>query len=226
MDGTRAFIIGRRHPVVIDPGPDDADQIGRLVEELHDAKSVRILLTHGHADHTGAASALAAATDATVYGPSHPEATTLSDGALVETDAGSLETVFTPGHTQDHVCYWWSAERTLFAGDLLLGSGNTTWVAGYPECVSDYLASLDRIEELEPRLILPAHGPALTDPPADIHRFRQHRMERIEQVRTALAEHPTAAAADLVTPVYGHELPSAVRGYAEQSIEAILDHLR
>ena len=191
-----------------------------------EAERVRIVLTHGHADHAGAAAALAGATGASLVGAGHPDATPLADGGLVETDAGTLVAIDLPGHTRDHIGLWWASQRALFAGDLLLGRGDTTWVAGYSGCVSDYLRSLDRVDELAPVVIFPAHGPALEDPERDVQRFRAHRQSRIEQVRAILVDKPTATARDMVLAVYGHELPSSVVGYAEQSLAAILDHLR
>ena len=225
LDGTRTFVVGERDVVVIDPGPADRDHVGRIAADVKGAERVRVLLTHGHADHAGAVGAVASATWALVFGSGHHDARPLVAGERFTTDAGEVEVVNLPGHTPDHVGYCWTSERVLFAGDLLLGTGNTTWVAGYRECVADYLASLDRVDRLNVHTILPAHGPALEDPIRDVDRFRQHRLERIEQVRESLALHPGAGPADLVVPVYGQELPSAVRGYAEESIAAILDHL-
>jgi len=226
LDGTRTFIVGTSDAVVIDPGPDDVDHVQRIVADLRGAERVRILLTHGHADHAAAATRLAGAMGAQILGSGHVEASPLNHGQRIETDAGVLEALHLPGHTVDHLGFWWVPQRALFAGDLLLGVGDTTWVAGYPECVSDYLASLERVDRLDPNVIYPAHGPALEQPSDAVARFRQHRLTRIAQVRAALASNPDASAADLVTPVYGSELPSAVRGYAQQSLAAILDHLR
>lgn len=226
LDGTRTFLVGVRTVAVVDPGPDDVDHISRVASSVADADDVIIVLTHGHGDHAGAASALADATGATLVGAGHPEAVALADGDVVETDAGHLTAVHLPGHTSDHIGLWWEPERALFAGDLLLGRGDTTWVAGYSRCVSDYLRSLDRVDDLDPSIVFPAHGPALEDPKRDVQRFRAHRQSRIDQVREILMGHPDATASEMVLSVYGHELPASVVGYAEQSLSAILDHLR
>ena len=226
LDGTRTFIVGTRDVAIIDPGPPDAAHIEAVVEAVAGASSVQLLLTHGHGDHAGATTAVVERTGASVFGFGHASAQALPDGGSVATDAGDLRCVYLPGHTVDHVGFVWESACALFAGDLLLGEGDTTWVAGYPTCVDDYLVSLDRVDSLDLDRIYPAHGPTLVDPKADVARFRAHRLHRIEQVRQALDHHPGATAAELLEHVYGVELPSAVRGYAIESLQAILDHLR
>ena len=226
LDGTRTFLVGRRVVAVIDPGPDDPDHLQALARVLEDAGDVTILLTHGHRDHAGGAARLAARLDAPVVGSGLAGIRPLADGESVETDAGRLVAVPAPGHAPDHLCFHWPERRAVFAGDLLLGEGDTTWVAGYPGCVADYLAALDRIDSLDPQVIFPAHGPPLTRPSHDIARFRSHRLDRVEQVRRALHENPGATARELLGPVYGPALPEGARGAAQESIEAVLDFLR
>jgi glyoxylase-like metal-dependent hydrolase (beta-lactamase superfamily II) len=132
----------------------------------------------------------------------------------------------TPGHTPDHLCYHWPGGDGLFAGDLLLGRGDTTWVGDYPGCVADYLASLARVRALGVGTLYPAHGPTLVDGPAALDRFEAHRRARIRQVEEALARRPDAGARDLLRPVYGDTLPAGMEGAALKSLEALLEHVR
>ena len=150
----------------------------------------------------------------------------LADGERVGTDAGDLVAVSTPGHAREHLVFHWPDEGAVFVGDLVLGSGDTTWVGGYPGCVGDYLASLDRVEALAPRLLLPAHGPPVTDPAAHLERFRAHRLDRIAQVRRALAVRPDASLDELLRVVYGHAVPTGVLPAARASLAALIEHAR
>jgi glyoxylase-like metal-dependent hydrolase (beta-lactamase superfamily II) len=213
---------------VIDPGPDVPEHVRALKTVIDGAERAMILLTHGHADHAGAAAPLAAATGAEVWGPGEVSAVgyPLADGASVETDAGHLVAVATPGHAREHLCFHWPERRALFAGDTLLGVGDTTWVAEYPGCVADYLDSLERLRGLELDVIYPAHGPPLSEPADALDRFEAHRRLRIRQVRDVLLARPDADLEDLLEAVYGDSVSPRMRGAARRSLGALLEHAR
>jgi len=124
--------------VVIDPG-DEAEVILNAAEKSG-CTITKILLTHGHFDHTGAVSSLAERTGAQVYIHSGDEMMLRDNtknlsfltGEEVEVynDANFLDSVseitlgktvikffHTPGHSQGSVTYLW--ENNLFCGDLL-----------------------------------------------------------------------------------------------------------
>lgn len=225
MDGTRSFLIGEKRAVVIDPGPDVEEHVRALVSALEGASQVSILLTHHHGDHCGGAWGLSEALGATVYGPPSTGFRPLPEGEPIPTDVGDLIPLATPGHTRDHLAFFWPRAGALFVGDLLLGRGATTWLGEYPGCVADYLDSLKAIADLAPQALFPAHGPAIGDPPKAIQRFRQHRLDRLEELRVARASDPGASPEELARTVYGKELPSGVVKAAVSSIEVMLHHL-
>lgn len=238
LDGTRTFLIGVDRPFVIDPGPEDETHLNAVERELAGAAPRAILLTHGHSDHAGSALALAARTGAPIWMgrggmrmPFPPERVDrwLEDGAELECDAGRLRVHATPGHTRDHLVFQWETGQgggTLFAGDLLLGAGDTTLVSHPEGSVEDYLLSLDAVAALKPAVVYPAHGPALRRPEVAIRRFREHRLRRIDEVRAATRRFPGASPDDLVQLVYGAELDPRLRGAARGSVEAILEYLK
>jgi len=234
LNGTRTWILGIRRVAVIDPGPDVDAHVRAVVDSVVGAEEVTVVLTHGHADHAGSVDALLSALSdprsqlrsvVDVVGSGHATARRLRAGDRVDTDAGSLICVPTPGHTRDHLCFHHPEWRTVFAGDLVLGEGDTTWVAEYPGCVADYLASLDRIEALKPDTIHPAHGPVVTDPARVIERYRAHREERIAAVRAVRASRPSASPEDIWEEVYGDTVPEDLRSAAEASLRALLHHV-
>jgi glyoxylase-like metal-dependent hydrolase (beta-lactamase superfamily II) len=216
---------------VVDPGPDREPHVRAVLREVADADAATLVVSHGHGDHAGAVTALAEGLEAhgvpyRVLGSGHPLAELPREGEPIETDAGALEPLSTPGHVPDHLAFHWSERSALFVGDLLLGEGETTWVAGYPGCVSDYLDSLRRVGGLAPAVIFPAHGPPLLDPARAVDRFEAHRRDRIAQVRGVLSEHPRAGEDEIVERVYGDRVPPELRRAALESVRALLDHVR
>ncbi|MDE2981767.1 MAG: MBL fold metallo-hydrolase [Gemmatimonadota bacterium] len=222
LDGTRSHVVGERRAAVIDPGPVLESHLGVLAEAVGDARDIVVLVTHAHADHAAGAEELARLTGAVVRGPGSGH--DLRDGEAIATDGGDLFAVWTPGHARRHFCFHLPDEGAVFTGDLILGEGDTTWVGEYPGGVADYLASLDRVDALDARVLYPGHGDPLLDPADAIARFRNHRLARIDQVRHALAETGSADLDLLTERVYG-ELPSEVHDMAASGVGAILDYL-
>lgn len=234
LDGTRTYLIGTERPAIIDPGPADPRHLRATLQALGGAIPVAILLTHTHADHAAGAAVLARRTGAPVQAapgalslPDGLEWKPLGEGGVVDTDAGPLLTFATPGHTPDGLSWLWRAEGAdaLFVGDLMMGEGDTTLVAPPDGDLCDYLRSLERVRELAPAAIFPAHGPPLRDPAAAVERFRRHRLERIDAAWEALRRAGAARPAELLGAVYGDAVPPALRGAAEASLRAVLEYL-
>lgn len=212
---------------MVDPGPEGATHLAEVAAAVEDAEEVRIVVTHGHRDHAPAAFDLAERLGVDVWGPEGLEGVDrgLGHGESLPTDVGDLVAIHTPGHARHHLSLHWPARRALFAGDLVLGRGSTTWVGEYDGCVADYLASLQRVRELELATIYPAHGPVLEDPAETIDRYAGHRRERIRQVEEALRKRPDIEEDELLSVVYGEAVPDAMREAALMSVRALLEHV-
>lgn len=225
LDGTRTYLVGHRRVAIIDPGPDVESHVRAVVHAVAEAEDVRVLLTHGHADHVGAAEAVAGAVGAEILGVGIPAARALGDRETVETDQGRLVSIDTPGHSREHVAFHWLEADAGFPGDLVLGRGETTWVGEYEGCVADYLDSLERLRALRCSVLYPAHGPPVEDPDRTLNAFEAHRRERVRQVQEALAARPEATTDELVAKVYGTTIPEGLEAAAERSVEALRDFL-
>ncbi len=240
LDGTRTYLVGRQRPVVIDPGPALDGHVAAVEAALGGVRPEAILLTHSHADHAGAAPALAERTGAPVwmargalrggFAPGLVVSRWIGDGDVVECDAGTLSAIATPGHAPEHLAFVLrqgvrSSWDVLFVGDHLMGEGDTTLVAPPEGDLADYLDSLERLGAAEAEIMYPAHGPPIPDPAAAVRRYAAHREARIAQVREALREGGPARPAALVRRVYGAGLDPALARAAEGSLGAILGYL-
>ena len=234
LDGTNTWVLaapGASRAVVVDPGPADERHLAAVVRAAAetDARIALVLLTHGHLDHSESARAFAA--DLGVAVRALDPAQRLGDeglagGDVVEVDGLRLEVVATPGHTGDSLSFVLPDTGALLTGDTVLGRGTT--VVAHPDGrLVDYLDSLRRLEELiaERGLadLLPGHGPALRDPLSVVRAYLQHRSERLEQVRAAVAAGDRTAR-EVVERVYA-DVPREVWPAAELSVRAQLEYL-
>ena len=168
LDGTRTYLVGTTRVAVIDPGPLLAAHVSAVAEAVGEGATACILITHTHPDHDEAAAEMAARLRARIV--------SAKDGAVIDTDAGELVALTTPGHTPDHMSFFLEAQRAVFCGDLMTGGMDTALVAPPEGNLREYLHSLERIRAIGPRIIYPAHGPAFEEPQLTIDRYVHHRM--------------------------------------------------
>jgi glyoxylase-like metal-dependent hydrolase (beta-lactamase superfamily II) len=231
LEGTNTWVLtepGSAHCVVVDPGPLDEQHLQRVLDVVarRGARVLLTLLTHGHADHAESARRFGELTGAPVraIGPGHDG---LGDGDRLTVDGLDLVVVATPGHTGDSLSFLLAAENALLTGDTILGRG-TAMVAWPDGELSAYLHSLRRIEAMtgagEVTRILPGHGPTVPDAAGVVRYYLDHRLERLEQVRAAVAV--SGADVDGVLEAVYAEVPHELWPAARLSVLAQLDYLR
>ena len=224
LDGTNTWVLrapGAEYATVIDPGPLDEGHLARIARR---GPFRFILVTHGHHDHVDGAARLSGMLGGTPVLAAGPHLGGFPGGA-VAVDGIDIRVLATPGHTRDSVCFLAECgnARAMFSGDTILGRG--TAVVAYPDGnLGDYLASLERLTAYPRVVLLPGHGPALSDCAEAARVYLAHRRERLGQVRAALAAGATTPEA-VVDAVYP-EVDPAVRFAAEASTRAQLDYLR
>ena len=213
--GSNTYLVGVDEIVVVDPGPDIASHVDAIVGCGGDR--IRwIAVTHSHADHAAAATALAARTGAQMlaYG-------VIDDGYELEATEFRLLAMHTPGHSPDHLCYLLEEERMLFSGDTVI-DGSTVVIAPPAGDMAAYLASLERLSarRLRLRTIAPGHGHLIEDPAARLAGYLTHRLEREAAILAALESGATTVE-QLVDAVYV-DLHGTLRGAAGQTVHAHL----
>jgi glyoxylase-like metal-dependent hydrolase (beta-lactamase superfamily II) len=230
--GNWTFLLRGADPVLIDAGVGDAAHLEELARH-HTGRPLHVVVTHGHVDHASGVPMIASRWPNTMFSkfpwPDRDERyavpwQALVDGQCIAAGDDELQVVYTPGHSPDHISLWHAASRTLLCGDLVV-KGNTVVIpATSGGSLTQYLASLHRVIELQPARLLPAHGPIIEDPEPLIRRYIDHRLQREAQVLAALREGDTTVAA-IVTRIYV-ALAAALVPMAHESVLAHLIKLR
>jgi glyoxylase-like metal-dependent hydrolase (beta-lactamase superfamily II) len=233
LDGTNTWVLrgdAGGPSLVVDPGPLDPRHLDAVADVAGEVRAV--LLTHGHADHSEGARALAERLGCGVRAldPAHRLGQEgLVDGDVVAVPGLEVRVVATPGHTSDSLSFHVPVAEALLTGDTVLGRGTT--VVAHPDGrLGAYLGSLRRLRALaeahEVTSVLPGHGPVVRDALAVLDRYLAHRRERLEQVAEALRElGPDASARQVVERVYA-DVDPVLWGAAELSVRAQLEHLQ
>lgn len=128
----------------------------------------------------------------------------------------------TPGHADGHLCLY--RDGVLIAGDSLL-TPITPAVGLYPQSrpdpLGDYLASLQSIADLAPRVSYGGHGATVTEPVARAHEIVGHHEERLDRTEAALDAEPRGGY-EISHSLFGRELPPIQRRFA---VAETLSHL-
>lgn len=222
LEGTNTWVIGDAIGgcVVIDPGPANPIHLQRIADNMP-GQVQAIILTHAHIDHSEGAPALSELLRVPV----------ISQRDIDGVDLGSttLRMHVTPGHSSDSVCITVANESGsyLLSGDTVLGRG-TTLVAHPDGRLDQYFESLrylrDHCLSEQIDLLLPGHGPVSSTPVELIEFYEKHRLERLSQVKAAVAEGHTTIEA--VTATVYKDIDEGVLPAAQLTVAAQLEYLK
>jgi len=198
--GTNTYILGGDSVAVIDPGPAIDSHFELLLKTLKGRTVSHIIVTHTHMDHSPLAAPLKEKTGAPICaeGPHHNsrdlhlgEINSLDAAAdhdfkadiilkhsdMIEGKDWALETILTPGHTQNHACFAITDTNMLFSGDHVM-SWATSIVAPPDGSMADYMNSLSVMMERKETIYFPGHGGRLEKAPEFVRALRAHRKMR------------------------------------------------
>lgn len=101
-----------------------------------------------------------------------------------------FQVIWTPGHSDDHCCFYDKDGKVMFTGDHILKNMNPIVTSRHPSDnpLKAYLESLARIENCETKLVLPGHGELFTDLAGRIAEMKSHYFKRWQQTYEAVGE--------------------------------------
>lgn len=183
------LLVHGRQPALVDSGfVGHAEQTAAWVR-AHAGHVSLVVNTHWHSDHVGGNARLqaagagiaASAPDAAALARRDPGCCQaeyldqpvapytvdepLEDQQILRLGDADWQIIRTPGHTPGHLSLWQPDERLLVVGDAV-SDYDVGWVdlaLDGPDATATALASLHRLVDLAPRVLLPAHGPIPAD---------------------------------------------------------------
>ena len=128
----------------------------------------------------------------------------LTDGDTVVLGGQELEAVSTPGHADPHLAFYHEDSGTLLSGDLVDPDGRFQYGPLLGD-VGEYKRSLRRVRELDPDLLVPMHGPPMTDPEARLERSLAEARRTENRILEFVAERGACYAREFVAEELGVE---------------------
>lgn len=120
-----------------------------------------------------------------------PEPTVLQGGEVIDVGGRELEAIWTPGHTEGHLCVRDLDQHALFTGDHLLGR-ITPHIGMWPDQerspLPDFERSLGLVQDLNASIALPAHEAIIEHPAERAGEILEHHQERRQEMLDAVAD--------------------------------------
>ncbi|MCE7734764.1 MAG: MBL fold metallo-hydrolase [Candidatus Heimdallarchaeota archaeon] len=214
--------------LIVDPGANEIakDHLRQLLLAL--PSEPKVFITHAHTDHWDGLDIVEEIyPNVTVYG--HQKMLTKIKTSLktqqvfnevILVGNRNLEAIHTPGHTDDHMSLFDALTKTIIAGDHVVGWGSAVLSPSNGDMIS-YLDTCQLLINLDPKLIIPAHGPPNFNPVKLLKNYISHRLEREAAILNAI-EAGNETLDEIVKVVY-QDVPQSMWEFAKSNI---LLHIR
>ena len=242
FNGTGTYVVGKGNVAVIDPGPLVPEHVEALKETLKGERVTHILITHTHMDHSPAAKPLKAFWNVKTYAYGPHGAGKLEQGVpveeggdmefepdvrikhgdIIEGDGWTIECIYTPGHTSNHICFALKEENAIFTGDHVMG-WSTSVIAPPDGDMTQYMESLHLLMRRDEETYWPTHGTCIRDVKNYVQAFIDHRLNREHQIIDCLGQ-GYFIIEDMVPVMYTDTNP-ALYGAAARSVLAAMIRL-
>jgi glyoxylase-like metal-dependent hydrolase (beta-lactamase superfamily II) len=139
----------------------------------------------------------------------------LEDGGRPHLPGWDLQTVWTPGHSPGHVCFYSDERRLLLSGDHILPRISphvALHTPRYPNPLGDFLASLTKVRNLPVDEVLPAHEYRFARLDHRVDQLVEHHAARLAEIDAVLRQRPGSTSWQLTVELTWsrpwHEIPS------------------
>jgi len=114
----------------------------------------------------------------------------LKEGDILSIGDYAFRCIETPGHTWGHMCLYEPGKRLLLSGDHILNdiTPNIQLWSDEWNPLKEYLASLDKVYQLDVELVLPGHRGIFKDCKKRIQELKQHHQERLDEIVAILGK--------------------------------------
>lgn len=135
-------------------------------------------------------------------------ATHVVDGDVVPVGDREWQVIYTPGHSENHICLWSPQDRLLISGDHLLPT-ITPHIDyeryGEKDPLGDFLTSLAKVEKLGPSISLPGHGGPFEEGAERARIVARHHDRRLGSILQVVRHEPHTAE-EITQEIFGSTL--------------------
>ncbi len=119
------------------------------------------------------------------------------DGKAIDLPGWPLRTIWTPGHSPGHVCFYSDERRLLISGDHVLPR-ITPNISAHSQQVAnplgDFLESLTKLKDVPAEEVLPAHEYRFAGLQDRLDELIAHHADRLDEIERVVTDHPGTTA--------------------------------